>query len=171
MEVVVIIDEIFNDIKNVDVNSLKNNLNYDIGKNDLNDIESFFENNNDDKKNMQYIFKDLRYDIEDINVSDDTAKVRIQYTLPSIKELILKIIPKVVMKNFGTFFDNGITNDVASYVIESIKNELQSGSIKNGLYVYDFSFKKVENKWVLSDVDTLIKDATEYIRSSLVLVH
>ena len=167
-EVVTTIDEILKKIKNVNIDHLEEDLDYDIGKNNVDDVKSFFDDNKDAKNNMQYVLKNFSYDIEDIKVLNDTAKAKVRYSLPSIKELFVKIMPKIVIKNAASLFNDGITSDTASLIIEYIKNELQRGAIKNESFVYDFSLKKVENKWVLTDIDTIISDVIKYIRDIVV---
>lgn len=167
-EVAVAVEGIYVSIKDVDIESLKGKIDYDMNREEIKDVEQFLIDNGDAKKDLQYTFDSISYEIKDIIVLDNTAKVKIQYTLPSIKELYKKMLPKIILLNIGNHFNNGITSDAALSIIGSIKSELQKGLIKNEIYTYDFSFKKVDDNWLLTDVNDLISDATKYIEEEIV---
>ena len=167
-EVATAVEEIYVNIKDVDIESLKGNVDYDMNREAIKDVEQFLTDNEDAKKDLQYIFNNFSYHIDDIKISGGTAKVKIQYSLLSIKELYKKILPKILLLNIGNHFNNGITSDAALSIIGYIKSELQKGSVKNEIYTSDFSFKKTGNNWLLTDVNGLISDATKYIEEEII---
>lgn len=162
-EVVAEIDEIYNDIKNIDIDDIIGSIDYKIPKQTVENVKEFFDNYENGLDNAKSIASTLKYKIESVTNMGDKVIAKITYTYPSISKVITKVLPEIVLKNAGLIFGGAITNDTIDSVLNSVSKELQKGAYEVETFTREFTFEKIAGEWKMVNVDGIVKDLTKYI--------
>ena len=164
-EVLSKIDDIFGAIKNVDIDSIKDNMDYVLPKQVINNIEEYFRDYSNGKDNVKVILDTLKYQVDSITTAGDKVIAKITYTYPSADKLISKVLPEVLIKNAGVLFSGQLNNDNLDSILEIVKKEIEKERYEVETFTREFNFKKIDEEWKLVDVASIIKDAEDYINS------
>lgn len=164
-EVLSKIDEIFGNIKNVDIDSIKDNIDYVLPKQVINNIEEYFRDYSNGKNNVKAILNTLKYQVDSITTAGDKVIAKITYTYPSADKLISKVLPEVLIKNAGVLFSGQLNNDNLDSILETVKKELEKERYEVETFTREFNFKKIDGTWKLVDVGSIVKDAEGYINN------
>lgn len=164
-EVLSKIDEIFGNIKNVDIDSIRDNIDYVLPKQVVSNIEEYFRDYGNGKDNVKVILGTLKYQVESITTAGDMVIAKITYTYPSADKLISKVLPEVLIKNAGVLFSGQLNNDNLDSILEIVKNELEKERYEVETFTREFNFKKIDGTWKLVDVGSIVKDAEGYINN------
>lgn len=162
-EVVAEIDKIYKNIKNVDIDGLLDGIDYKLPKQKIADVKEYFDNYENGIDSARSIAGTLKYKIESVSNMGDDVIAKITYSYPSIPKVIAKVLPEILLKNAGILFRGEITNDILDSALNSIKNELNKDTYEVETFTREFTFRKIDGKWKVIDVDNIVKDLTKYI--------
>ena len=160
------IEEIYVSIKEVDIKSLEENVDANLPLDDVKKAEDLINSSSELKENIKYIFKNISYNTVNIEISGSEAKAKVAFTMPSIREFARKIVSKVFLKYANVIISGIITDDNIRDIMATIKKELEADPVKLETYTYDFSFIKRGSDWKLTDVNNIVKNATDFIKSN-----
>ena len=169
-EVVDKVNEIFRDIKNLDLQKLLKNIMYSINSNDVKNIEDFLNNYVDGKTNLKSIFSKINFKIENVESSGNKVVVKIRYTVPSIGNVIKKVLPELILKNAGSILSGNLTNDNINSIIDSVTKEMDKELYGKETYIREFTFEKENDSWKLSGIENMINEITNYIENNIMSI-
>lgn len=163
-EVVVEIENIYQNIQNIDLKELERRIDYDIPNQVIYNVNEFFNEYKNSLGNSKSILSTIKYSIESVSNAGDKVVVKIKYTLPSISKLFTKVLPGIFIKNAKALLDSKLTNENIDSILESVSKEIEKGVYEVETYTRDFSFKNIGGEWKLVDINGIIKDATQFVK-------
>lgn len=154
--------EIVGDIKELDIDSFRENIDYNLNAQDIKNFKFFIENYDNAKSDLISILGTIDINIKDITYDGDSAKAKIDYTYRAYDKLIKNILPEVIIANPKLIVDRNINNDILASVINIAEKELSSGNYEEKTAERDFTFKKVGGEWKLAGIDIIINELNVY---------
>ena len=162
-EVVSEIENIYQNIQNVDLAKLSDEIDYDIPKQVIFNVNEFFKEYDSSHKNAKTLLSTIKYKIIDISNIGDRIVVKIEYITPSISKIITKILPEVLLKNAQALLNNKLTNENLDSILGILSKEIEKGTYEIETYTKDFNFENFNGKWKLIGVNSIIKDVIQYV--------
>ena len=162
-EVVDLLNNIYKDIQELNVDGIEKCIDYKIPKQVVFNLKEFFADYSDSTEYLKSVLLNIKYKIDSVKNDEERVITTITYSYPQIEKIIKKVIPEILLKNASIIFGGQITNETINSVLESIARELKKGDYELSSNTREFAFKKVGNEWKLVDVDNIVKDAIKYI--------
>lgn len=158
-----VIADFYDGMINVDIDRMMSNTNYNLSKSYLNDINNFYSEYPESLEDTKRILKSIDYKIISFSNAGDKVYVKIEYTYPTVKKLMEKVLPSILIKNAKDLFAGNISNKNLSSIMDILALEVQKNNYDKSKGTYELVFKKIDGEWKLTELFDIENKLRKYI--------
>ena len=157
------ISDIYTDLKEVDIDGLVNSIDYSFVKSTVNDVKDFFSGHRESKTIVEKLISNIAYEIVDVTNEGDIYKVKIAYKCPSVKDMSIKLMPKVMLKYGKELISGNVNNDTIDSIIKMLEPDIDSKNFAIDEGVFEIHLKKIDGNYVITDFDKIVESLEAYV--------